>query len=225
MERKQQEQPGNHHMQGFTRVIVLDLETTGLPMMKGFNEFHAPNHQVYYDAARVIQIAWQIIDVAASGDSKLVSQENHYILPAGLFYIHPKAALIHGITLSTVKSRGNDLSTVLRFLQRDLHGVTTFVGHNVDFDFNVLVSELLRIDTQHALVTPLYSLRRVCTMQSSTAHCKLFRPGGGYKWPKLAELFVSLFPGRKFLNAHDALGDVIVTSLCYVELVRLGLME
>lgn len=214
-----------HQIPESTRAIVLDLETTGLPTMKGFNVFHDPHHhQASYDTARVLQIAWQVVDVSATGDFKVVTQENHYILPTGQFYIHPKASLIHGITLFDIKTKGNDLSDVLRHLQRDLDGVSTFVGHNVEFDFNVLVSELLRIDAQHQLVPLLSSLRRVCTMHASTAYCAFFRPGGGYKWPKLEELFFRLFPTGKFLDAHNALGDVITTTRCYAELVGLGLI-
>lgn len=65
----------------------------------------------------------------------------------------------------------------------------------------------------------------VCTMQSSTDFCAIPSNSyyGGYKWPKLEELYRKLF-GRMFDDAHDALADVSATKECYFELRRRGVL-
>ena len=62
-------------------------------------------------------------------------------------------------------------------------------------------------------------------MQASTDYCAIpsNSPYGGYKWPKLEELYRKLF-GCMFDNAHDALADVEATKKCYFELLDRGLL-
>ena len=48
-------------------------------------------------------------------------------------------------------------------------------------------------------------------------------PYGGYKWPKLEELYRKLF-GYTFDGAHDALADVEATRKCYFELKKKGIL-
>jgi DNA polymerase-3 subunit alpha len=208
----------------YTRVIVLDLETTGLPAMKGFNKFYSPVHVGCYDTARIVQIAWRIIDITSAGESVLISEHNHLIYPSGDFYMHPVAQSIHGITVEKLLESGETFQDVVQELEHDLIGVRVFVGHNVQFDFNVLASELIRAK-KNAVLTVLYSLRRTCTMEGSTLYCQLYRPNGRCKWPKLIELSANLFPDDTVVGAHDASVDVEVTAKCYVELVRRGVMR
>ncbi len=59
----------------------------------------------------------------------------------------------------------------------------------------------------------------VCTMKSSTDHCKLQGRGFSFKPPKLAELHRFLF-GEYFEGAHDAMIDVEATMRCFLELVK-----
>jgi len=56
-------------------------------------------------------------------------------------------------------------------------------------------------------------------MKNSTNLCKIPRPGGGLKWPKLQELYFFLF-GETFVGAHDAAYDVKATRKCYYEIIK-----
>ena len=58
---------------------------------------------------------------------------------------------------------------------------------------------------------------------NTTNICKIKNPRGGYKWPKLEELFGYLFYNRTDISidgAHDAMNDVLITAKCYIELKR-----
>ena len=64
-------------------------------------------------------------------------------------------------------------------------------------------------------------------MQRSTNFCAIPNPNsyyGGYKWPKLEELYRKLF-GRMFDNAHDALADVVATKECFFALKQRGIVK
>lgn len=63
------------------------------------------------------------------------------------------------------------------------------------------------------------------TKNESTEFCAIpGGKGGKYKWPKLEELHEILF-GEKFDMAHNAAADVEATARCFLELVRLDVIE
>ena len=205
------------------RSLVLDLETTGLPKMRGFNQFFAPHRTSYYDSGRIVQIAWQILSV----DGDVLHRRSLYVKPSGTFCMNPVAQSIHKITTQHLQNHGGALEEALELLTGDLKNVTCFVGHNVAFDFHVLLSEISRAGPSwQDLALAIFSLKQVCTMQVSTQYCQLLRADGAPKWPKLSELFQILFPDEyMFVNAHDAAADVAATVRCYNELVRLGVVK
>jgi hypothetical protein len=89
----------------------------------------------------------------------------------------------------------------------------------MSFDENVLGAEFLRA----GMANPLPTMRRVCTMKTSTDYCEL--PGRyGYKWPTLEELYRVLF-NRGLQNYHTALADVRACAECFFELKRLGVIR
>jgi DNA polymerase III epsilon subunit-like protein len=97
------------------------------------------------------------------------------------------------------------------------------VGHNVAFDWHVLMSEAIRVQCHSAIAT--LSLTPIrCTMYETTLLCGLKRKGNRPKWPTLLQLAQRLFgadfdPGRQ----HRALADVILTAKCFIELQRRAL--
>src|SRR5690606_8051357 len=46
---------------------------------------------------------------------------------------------------------------------------------------------------------------------------------GKFKWPKLEELYQKLF-NEKFEEAHNAAADVVATTRCFFELIRLNVI-
>lgn len=72
---------------------------------------------------------------------------------------------------------------------RVLNAADVVAGHNISYDEEILAYELERIRRmgEYAPVST------VCTMKSSTDHCKLQGRGFSFKPPKLAELHRFLF--------------------------------
>lgn len=71
----------------------------------------------------------------------------------------------------------------------------------------------------------LHGKPRICTMLESVYHCKIpFGYKKGYKWPKLTELYKTLF-NEEFEGAHGALADIEATAKCFFELKKLGVIK
>jgi DNA polymerase-3 subunit epsilon len=85
------------------------------------------------------------------------------------------------------------------------------VGHNIDFDANIIGAEFVRFGYYNHLL----DCELICTMSSTVSYCEL----ENFKWPKLQELHFKLF-NTSFDGAHDALNDVAATSKCFFYLKK-----
>ena len=72
---------------------------------------------------------------------------------------------------------------------RYLNTTDAVVGHNIEYDEEVIRQELARLG-RSGDYQPIKSL---CTMRTSTDHCKLQGRGFSFKPPKLSELHKHLF--------------------------------
>ena len=187
-------------------ILFFDTETTGLP-----RDYNAP---VWDDKnwPRLVQLSW----IVANEQGFEVRKSSRIIKPEG--YMIPKgSSAIHGITTERAKEEGEDLITVLKIFVSEYDRADIVVGHNVDFDINVIDAELCRKSMGTLSYKPTY-----CTKEIGTPVCKI--PKGyedGYKWPTLQELYRHLF-GRDFFGAHDAASDVEATKQCFFELKECG---
>ena len=59
--------------------IVIDTETSGLPVAKTFGTFYHPSSSMYYDTARLVQLAYLLVDEK----NQIVKEVSHYIKPKG----------------------------------------------------------------------------------------------------------------------------------------------
>jgi hypothetical protein len=83
------------------------------------------------------------------------------------------------------------------------------VAHNIEFDDNVVTSELIRYGCDGFLIQ-WSQLRKVCTMRMGTLPRQ--------KWPKLSELYVRLFNREPEVTLHRADADVHVCAQCFFRL-------
>jgi DNA polymerase III epsilon subunit-like protein len=188
--------------------LFFDTETTGLP-----KNWKAPVTDLD-NWPRMIQIAWILCDAAGNK----IETEVYIIKPEG-FVIPKEASDVHGISTEKAMSDGIALMDVLTKFKAAVDKSDFIVAHNISFDEKIMGAELLR----NKLDSNFESIRKLCTMKSSTDYCKL--PGMyGYKWPTLSELHIKLF-GVDFEDAHDALVDISVTEKCFWELKRRGLIK
>lgn len=186
--------------------LIFDTETTGVPHNKTAPITDLDNWP------RLVQLAWQLHDHTG----KLIAQNNYLIKPEG-FNIPYKAEQIHGISTQRAMEEGRDLKTTLDSFLNDLERTSVLVGHNIEFDINIIGAELIRknIDPEKFL-----SLAKVDTGLSSIEFCQLAGGiGGRLKMPRLVELHEKLF-GKDFGDAHDASYDVAATARCFFGLLQ-----
>ncbi len=138
--------------------------------------------------------------------------QHHLVYPEG-WEIPSEATAIHGITQAEAEEKGEDLGEVLEFLAKDLTRVEKVVIHNARFDRTVVEN----------LITDFFKGKEVvCTMLSTVKLCQLPYPSGrgGWKWPKLLELYRKLF-GKEFVGRlHSSDEDVRCLRDCWRELIK-----
>lgn len=185
--------------------FIFDTETTGIPHNKTAPITDLDNWP------RLVQLAWQLHDA----HGKLLSRQNYIIRPEG-FDIPFKAEQVHGISTKRAIDEGHALSSVLSLFEKDLARTQLLVGHNIEFDINIIGAELIRTGkpTENFL-----SLHKLDTGIVSTEFCQLQGGlGGKLKMPRLTELHEILF-GKKFEDAHDASYDVAATARSFFGLI------
>ena len=185
--------------------LIFDTETTGIPRNKNAPITDLDNWP------RLVQIAWQLHD----NKGKLISQSCFIIKPNG-FDIPFKAEQVHGISTKRALEEGHDLKKVFDLFAKDLDKTSVLVGHNIEFDINIIGAELIResLGTEQFL-----ALEKVDTGLISIDFCQLKGGlGGKLKMPRLTELHEILF-GESFIDAHDASYDVAATARSFFGLV------
>ncbi len=185
--------------------LIFDTETTGVPHNKSAPITDLDNWP------RLVQLAWQLHD--AKG--KLLSNHNFIIRPDG-FDIPFKAEQVHGISTRRAQEEGVDLTVAFEHFRKDLLQTRQLVGHNIEFDINIIGAEFIRkgIATEEFL-----GLAKVDTGLASIEFCQLAGGiGGKLKMPRLTELHEKLF-GHPFQDAHDASYDVAATARCFFGLI------
>lgn len=186
--------------------IIFDTETTGLPQ-----NFNAPLTD-FDNWPRMVQLAWQIHDK----EGQLVEVKNFIVKPDG-YTIPYNAEKIHGISTQRAQEQGVELSYVLEEFNKALEKSEFNVGHNIEFDINIVGCEYLRAGIE----TVLHDKKPFDTKSEETANFVAIPGGRGgrFKWPTLTELHEKLFD-EAFNEAHNASADVEATARCFLEIVR-----
>lgn len=208
------------------KILIFDTETTGLPLK------NIPAKEDLGNYPYVLQFAGTFFEVdldKLQDDNYGVVREifniNTYVQPYRKdvkVVTHPKALAVHGIT-DEMTEQGNLIETLALLYQGMIIQADVIVAHNLEFDSNVMMSELLNLGlvlgTRRTLCT-------ICTMQFSKPILKLINDSQyakeEYKNPKLSELYQYLFGENLEDNhiAHDADGDVAATRRCFLELLK-----
>ena len=191
--------------------LCFDTECTGLPNMVGFNKFPCPSITREYDLSRIVQIGWVIVNLD-TGD--IMDKKSFLCTPVNWnWYMNDQALRIHGITKQHIARYGQPFHRAKGYLFKDLLRCNVVMGHNLEFDINVLKSEIYR-DKDITFLNVLNSKKMLCTMKKYTSLVGLLRYNGMPKWPSLSELHTFCF-GKGHNNAHSALADAEATAKCY----------
>lgn len=174
------------------KTIFLDLETIGIPKQL-YRKFLSPENNAAYDCARMIQMAWIVMDPQ-------IVEDNNFLIKPDNFKI--ENTFVHGITTERAEKDGYAIKEVLEYFLEDLKSCDLIVCHNVDFDISILQNELYRAGFS---IEKLKNTRTFCTMKEATQR--------GKRWPKLTDLYKQYF--KEDFPAHDALEDSYACLRCY----------
>lgn len=212
-------------------VIVFDTETTGLPKSKNVNEIDKWPH--------IVQFSYVIYNTDTQKIEKVVDEIIK--LPENII-MEQEVINIHGITNEISQSKGVSINKVIVDFMIDLQNVDLLVGHNLTFDINMLIVEILRITKEkekynnnldsesnnkvdywcNGLINIINQKKKLCTMQESIDLCNIKMISKKYnkefvKFPKLSELHKYLF-NYVPENLHNSLIDVYICLKCFCKL-------
>jgi len=163
-------------------ILCFDTETTGIP----------PNNERYFNEKkgakaeewpRVIQLAFILYDTEK--EKQIAFYDKLIKLPAGQT-VPPDSTAVHGISDADLDKKGISIRTAVRMFIHFFNKADFVVGHNVQYDINVMCAEMtlltrdpeISLDDKKALREVMQKLmwdksKRYCTLQHSRTVCKL----------------------------------------------------
>ena len=142
--------------------LIFDTETTGLP-----KNWRAPISDTE-NWPRCVQLAWQVHDEIGN-----LIESKSYIIKPDNFDIPYESEKIHGISTLLAEAEGIELDSVLNEFNNSISKSKFIIGHNVNFDLNVIGCEFYRRN----IISNIESTDVLDTCTELTADlCKL--PGG-----------------------------------------------
>jgi DNA polymerase III epsilon subunit-like protein len=212
------------------RILVFDTETTGLPQSK----FISPS--TLHQWPHIVQFSYVIYDTSLND---IIQSKDYIIKHSESILIPEESSKIHGITNEISQKNGVLINDVLTEFFYFLRGVDILIGHNVEFDINMIKVELLRIINKNDLLQEqrlsqeqikfykyelhfLTNFKNIsCTLKDSIKFCNIQsidKNGKPYlKYPKLIELHEKLF-NKTPINLHNSFNDILVTLRCFMKL-------
>jgi DNA polymerase III epsilon subunit-like protein len=179
--------------------FIFDIETSGLPRRNAtYKELDG------YDTARIVSISW----VLTQGDR--ITEQSYFIIRPDNFEIGEDSIAIHGISQEKATEEGSCIKQMFAELKDSLQYVHSVISYNIDFDLNVLKSELYRYKKK-SIIRLLDTKHAICCMKKARDYLKMSR------YPKLAETYQHIFE-QPLTNAHNAMADTINCFKCYVKM-------
>ena len=187
--------------------LFVDTETTGLP----------PNNISNLRAwPRLVQLGWLL----SEENGNILMEDTAIVRPEG-YHIPSRVTRIHGITTKKAYEKGISLEEALKRFSQALRYSHFLIGHNIDYDYHVLLAEFQRkkIDTLFS------QYPRFCTMKSPQVmeFVRIMKGSDHRKYPKLSDLYRLLFDER-VQRAHDALADAQTCADCFFQLKKIGVI-
>ena len=206
------------------RFLVFDTETTGLPTSK----YISPDTLDMWPY--IVQFSYVIYDTLLND---IVESKDYIINIPENILISEESSKIHGITNEISNSKGVSINDVINEFFYYLRSVDKLIGHNIEFDINMIKIQLLRfinanIYSNEQIKLYKYDLHYLanykdicCTLKDSIQFCNIQltnKYGKPYlKYPKLIELHEKLFD-KSPNNLHNSFNDILVTLRCFMKL-------
>ena len=209
--------------------IVFDTETTGLiPKVKFVEDWNAIDLSLFPHILQLsfIKIMDDTQDIITIYDSLLKLPED--------VIISSFVTNIHGISNELINKRGKCIEVEMEYVMSNLLSATRIIGHNIEFDINMLLITIIRLARKYKDIDEeesnkwiqyyniLYGTWRtkyICTMFSTIKLCNIWKKRTNsealyLKYPKLSELHTKLFI-EDVKGLHNSLIDVFVCLRCY----------
>jgi len=183
------------------KFLIIDIETNGI------GSFRPPRQ-------RPIQISFELIKLDGSSLKKYSK------------FIKNVKKIQWGNSIGNcpwsvefLNKNGIPIEDCMKEIENYLDEKTICVGHNIDFDIDTLL--------YHYDSDKLKTLKRICTMKTTTNYCKIkmennyYNNSNNYKWPKLYELADKLKIEYDYGKFHDSNYDVEITKKCFLKLFDL----
>lgn len=173
-------------------VLCFDTETTGKPPNneRFFNENKGAKAEEW---PRVIQLAFILYDTEKT--KQLGFYDKLVKLPDGQ-QVPPDSTAVHGITDTDLEEKGIPIRTAIKMFINFFNKADFVVGHNVQYDINVICAELTllirnpetstqdKADMRSVIQKLMWDKsKRYCTLHNSRSVCKL--PKHVYEMDKL----------------------------------------
>lgn len=180
----------------------------------------------------IVQLSYIVYDVSKN---RILNVVDSIVKLDEKNIISEESTKIHGITNEMSQNSGLEIEILITEMFAYLKRVDLIVGHNISFDINILMVELLRliylkkdqmiqsdlIRYKHYLHFITNAKNVCCTMKLAKDLCQIkaiSKLGNEYlKFPKLIELHEKLFT-EKPKNLHNSLNDIMVTLRCFCKL-------
>lgn len=194
------------------KILIFDTETSGLPQERDASVLSTELWP------HILQFAYILYDTS---NNKIIDYNNFLINIKKDVFISPESISIHKITRKACNQNGIDIKIVLNKFNELLLNTDLIIGHNLQFDKNMIIVECIRNRITHNFNPQNIPIKSYCTMNNSKKMCNIRainKNGESFiKYPKLLELYNHFFNDNPN-NLHDAMADVIITLTCYYKM-------
>lgn len=201
-------------------ILVFDTETTGLIQNK-----NGPLSNYPY----ITQFSFIVYDIEKES---IRSSFNAYIKIPSSVMIPEVVTNLTGIDNEKCEKEGIPITQALGIFYHAANLCDCIVGHNIDFDIQMVNAETMR-NMKNLTIFPdiidLFDKNKLvskgididCTMKLSIDMCNLFRTNEKNqkykKFPKLAETYFHIFNEHPE-NLHNSIIDTLICLRCYLKI-------
>jgi DNA polymerase-3 subunit alpha len=205
--------------------LFFDIETTGLiKLPKSKIDFRKKSA-----FPEIVQISWQLHSYTKDCFSHIDTK--NYIIRTHNYTIPYDSIKIHGITNEFANENGvNKLDVLKEFLEIiKTYDNLYIVSHNIEFDVTILFFHIYNSFKKDFNQYVHIKIPCICTMLDSIDICKIpsisqyykqKQTIDKYKYPKLSELYKTLFEVEPDGKLHDSSYDVEILVKCFKELIN-----
>lgn len=164
-----------------------------------------------YGEKKIVQFAYYVLD----SSNNVIDQDMYYVFNEGVY-----SDYYNKIKYPTLKEYGVSPYALFYKLKHVLNQCEIMIGHNIlTFDCKIIDKYFLKFGLKMDLSTKIF----YDTMKQSKNITNLKNKKGSIKCATLTELsqFFNIGLGNTNENFHDALYDVHITYLCYLNLMKI----